>query len=236
MKKTVRKGAVAFLLFLVVFSYSACAGNKPEPRLITVTGEAEVRVIPNEAIITLGVETWDQDLAIAKRYNDECTKKIFELAKRHGVAPGNVRIDDITIEPRYQRGDAQEGFINYRVRKTIVLIVRDVSSFDNLLNKALEAGANYVSGVQFRTTKVREYRNQARALALKAAKEKAKVMAKELRQKVGRPHAIVEERHERGITPNVIQGSGGSPEEADKSIAMGQISVSARVRVSFELR
>jgi len=239
MKEAVRKGAVAFFL-LVVFFCSACAGNKPEPRLITVTGEAEVRVAPDEAILTLGVETWDKDLGIAKRQNDERIKRIFALAKQYDVAPGNIRTENISIEPRYTGGDAQEGaqegFSGYRVRKTIVLIVRDVSRVDSLLNSALGVGANYVSGVQFRTTKLREYRNQARALALKAAKEKAKMMAKELKQKVGRPYAIVEEQHERGMAPNVIQGTSGSLGEADKIIAVGQISVNARVKVSFELR
>lgn len=239
MQEAVRKGAVAFFL-LVVFFCSACGGSKPEPRLITVTGEAEVRVIPDEAVVTLGVETWDKDLTIAKRHNDERVKDVLAAAKQYDIAPANVRIDNITIEPRYTGEGAPEGaqerFVGYRVRKTIVLTVRDVSRFDSLLNSALVAGANYVSEVQFRTTKAREYRSQARALALKAAKEKAKVMAKALRQKVRRPYAIVEERQERSIIPNVIHVNGGSPEEADKIIAMGQISVSARVRVSFELR
>lgn len=239
MQETVRKIAVAFFL-LVVFFCSACSGNKPEPRLITVTGEAEVRVVPDEAILTLGVETWDKDLGIAKRLNDERIKRIVALAKKNNVTPENLRIDNISIEPRYKGEDAQEGaqeeIIGYCVRTTIVLIVRDVSTFDDLLTGVLEAGANYVYGVRFRTTKVREYRDQARVLALKAAKVKAKQMAKGLRQKVGRPYAIVEEPYERGMAPNVIQGTGGNPGEADKSIAVGQISVSARVRVSFELR
>jgi len=239
MQEIVRKVAVAFFL-LVVFFCSACSGNKPEPSLITVTGEAEVRVAPDEAILTLGVETWDKDLGIAKGHNDERIKGIVALAKKNNVAPGNIRIENISIEPRYKGGDAQEGaqeeLIGYCVRTTIVLVARDVSKFDDLLTSVLEAGANYVYGVRFRTTKLRQYRDQARALALKAAKEKAKMMAKGLRQKVGRPYAIVEEQYERGMAPNVIQGTGGGPEEADKSIAVGQISVSARVRVSFKLR
>lgn len=235
MQETVRKVAVVFFL-LVVFFCSACAGNKPEPRLITVTGEAEVRVAPDEAILTLGVETWDKELGIAKRHNDERIKGIVALAKKNNIAPGNVRIENISIEPRYKGGDVQEELIGYCVRKTIVLVVRDVSKFDELLTGVLEAGANYVYGVQFRTTKLRQYRDQVRALALKAAKEKAKMMAKGLRQKVGRPYAVVEEQYERGMAPNVIQGTGGGPGEADTSIAIGQISVSARVRVSFELR
>jgi uncharacterized protein YggE len=235
MKELLRKGVIAFVL-IVVFSCFACAREKLQPRLITVTGEAEVRVTPDEITLTLGVETLHKELTIAKRQNDERVKKVFALAKRYNVAPGNFWTDRVSVEPRYKGGDAREELIGYVVRKTIVFTVRDVSSLDDLLNSALEAGANYIYGVQFRTTKLRDYRDQARALALKAAKEKAKDMAKELGQRVGKPYSIVEEEYEESTVPNVMPGTGVSLREADKSIALGQMSINARVRVSFELR
>jgi uncharacterized protein YggE len=235
MRKALRSIAFA-LLCIMIFAAPLWALEKSMPRLITVTGEAEVQVSPNQAILTIGVETWDRDLSIAKQTNDERVKGILDLAKKYGVASGHVRIDHLSIDPRYKDGEGREDFIGYRVRETIVLTVHNLSKFDDLLNSVLEAGANYVYGVQFRTTKLREYRDQARALALKAAREKAKSMAKELGQKVGRPYTIVEEQYEKGMAPNVIQDSGGSSGGADKSVALGQISVNARARVSFELR
>src|SRR4030042_1105501 len=72
----------------------------------------------------------------------------------------------ITVEPRYKGGDVREELIGYRVNKTIVFTVRDISRLDDLLNSFLEAGANYIYGIQFGTTKLRDYRDQARALAL----------------------------------------------------------------------
>jgi uncharacterized protein YggE len=235
MKDAVRKGLIALIL-IVAFSGFACTRERPQPRLITVTGEAEVRVAPDETILTLGVETWHKDLGIAKRQNDERVKKVFALAKKYNIAPGNFWTDRISIEPRYKSGDVREELIGYRVRKTIAISVRDVSRLDDLLNSALEADANYVYGVQFRTTKRRDYRDQARALALKAAKEKAKDMAKVLGQRVGKPYAIIEEEYEGETARNVLPGNSVSFREADKSIFLGQMSISARVRVSFELR
>jgi uncharacterized protein YggE len=235
MRQAVRKGVIAFVL-IAVFSCFACARERPQPRLITVTGAAEVRVTPDETTLTLGVETVNRDLGIAKRQNDERVKRVFALAKRYNVVPGNFWTDRVSVEPRYRGGDAREELIGYRVHKTIVLTVRDVSRLDDLLNSVLDAGANYIYGVQFRTTKLHDYRDEARALALKAAKEKAKVMAKELGQKVGRPYAIVEEGNEEGTAPAAMPSTSVSMVEADKSVAIGQMSISARVRVSFELR
>jgi uncharacterized protein YggE len=192
MKKAVRRGVVVFLL-LVVFSSSACVENKLEPRLITVTGEAEVRVFPDEVILTFSVETWDKDLGIAKKQNDARVQKVLALAKQYKIEPKLVQTDHLSIEPRYKDGYTRENFIGFFVRKTVAFTLRDTSKFEDLISSVLEAGANYVHGVQFRTAKLRQYRDQARALAIQAAKEKAKALAKELGQKIGKPHSIDEE-------------------------------------------
>jgi hypothetical protein len=236
MKYFFKRGVISFVLLIMVVVFSACDGEKPGLRLITVTGDAEVRVPPDEVILTLGVETWHKDLGIAKSYNDESVKKVMALAKKYNIAPENFWIDRISIEPRYKDRDMQTNIIGYHVLKTVVLIVQDLSRFDDLISSALEAGANYVYGVQFRTTKLRDYRDQARALALKTAKEKAKDMAKELGQKIGKPYTIVEEEYERDMAPLVKQMNGADLTEAEKSIALGQIRVRAIVRVSFEVR
>jgi uncharacterized protein YggE len=160
-----------------------------QPRLITVTGDADVRVVPDEVILTLGVETWDKNMDIAKRQNDEIVTKVLALATDHGIAPEHIQTDYISIEPRY-RNDGyyeQRDFIGFFVHKTVVLTLRDLSSFEAVLSGALNAGVNYVHGIEFRTTELRKHRDEARALAIQAAQEKATALAGELGQKVGNP-------------------------------------------------
>ena len=71
------------MVFIIVlcFPSSVFAAGKSEPRLITVTGDAEVRVVPDEVILTLGVETWNKELNIAKQENDQRTQKIIDIDK-----------------------------------------------------------------------------------------------------------------------------------------------------------
>jgi len=241
---------IVFAFFLVlVFSFAAWAGDQPELRLITVTGDAEVRVTPDEVILTLGVETWDQNLGIAKSQNDERVKKVLEVAKKFKIEPKHIQTDHISIEPRYKHQFEHRDFLGYFIRKTIVITLKDIPKFEDLLSSAIETGANYVHGVQFRTTELRRYRDQARALAIKAAQEKANDLAKELGQKVGKPHTIREDqagwwswynawwgpRWRGGMAQNVIQNVAGGPSETESSIALGQINVNARVTVNFEL-
>lgn len=218
-------------------------------RLITVTGEAEVNVVPDQVILTLGVETSNRQLRLAKSANDEIVKKVFAAAQARGVTVKDIQTDYISIEPRYRDSYEQRDFIGFFVRKTVVITLHDIAKFEDLLSDVLDAGANYVQGIQFRTTELRKYRDQARSLAIQAAREKAVAMAKELGQQVGQPAAIREEQNNwwsgygawwggsyaGAMTQNVIQNADNAPVLAEGSWAPGQISVTARVTASFEL-
>ncbi|MBN1137352.1 MAG: SIMPL domain-containing protein [Anaerolineae bacterium] len=245
--------AIASTALLAILLLSAWTDNQPspqEPRRITVTGEAEVRVVPDEVILALGVETWDKNLNVAKSRNDEIVKRVIALAGQYGIEPEHVQTDYLGVEPRYRDGYYEErDFVGYFVHKTIVITLRDLSRFEDLLTASLQAGVNYVHGINFRTTELRQHRDQARALAIKAAKEKAVALAGELGQQVGDPLTIQEEqggwwssygawwgsRWGGAMTQNVIQEVGGASTLADSSVAPGQIEVTARVTVSFEL-
>ena len=121
-------GVVSVALVLV-FSLSAWVGNQSasqEPRFITVTGDAEVRVVPDEVILTLGVETWDEDLEVAKSQNDERVRRVLAMARDYEIEPKHIQTDHISIEPRYHDNYEKRDFIGFFVHKTIVITLRDI--------------------------------------------------------------------------------------------------------------
>lgn len=220
------------------------------PGTVTVTGEAEVLIVPDEVIITLGVETWDVNLNAARRENDGILREVVRVAKDHGIDAQHVKMDYMSIEPRYNDDYEKRGFIGFFVRKTVVVTLRDLGEFEDFMVDVLGAGVNYVHGIDFRTTELRSYRDTARSLAIRAAKEKAAALAGELGKKLGEPRTI--EEHPYGYwswyqygwwgsrygstSQNVVQNMGGEPVLPDSSMAPGQISVRAQVSVTFELR
>jgi uncharacterized protein YggE len=127
----------------------------------------------------------------------------------------------------------------------------DISKFDDLLTDVIEDGANYVHGIEFRTTDLRKHRDQARSLAINAAREKAEALAKELGRQVGEPQSIQENHsgwwsgygsgwwgsHWSGAqTQNVVQSIDIDSSLVQGSIAPGQIMVNAQVSVTFSLK
>lgn len=241
--------AIGVALVLLVGLAAWAEPASQEPGLITVTGDAEVRVVPDEVILTLGIETWNKNLQVAQGQNDAIVSKVLALAADHGIESQHVQTDFVSIEPRYRNGYYEErDFIGYFVHKTVVVTLRDLSRFEDLLADALESGVNYVHGIQFRTTELRKHRDEARALAIQAAREKAEALAGALGQRASQPRTILEEqsgwrsaynawwgsRWGGAMAQNVIQEADGAAWTADGSVAPGQISVNARVTVTFE--
>lgn len=253
------KDKTQFLLTVVIvlgFWFSPSAGSQPAlassefssqtSRHISVTGDAEVRVVPDEVIFNLGVETSDRNLYVAKRQNDQIIERVLKLAESYGIPSRHIQTDYIYIDQgHYCCGDSDD----YVVRKTIVITLREVSKFEDLLTSTLDAGITNVHGIEFRTTELRKYKDQARALAIQAAKEKAEALTGELGLKIGAATSISENHvgwyswysswwgywSSGSVAQNVVQEVGSAGWTSDGSAAPGQISVRAQVSVTFEM-
>lgn len=258
MKKT------AWILTLAIFSALftgpyALSAEKP-PRLITVSGDAEIRVVPDEVVITLGVETSNKVLSLAQKANDAVVRAVIEKARKNRIDQKHIQTDYFTVEPRYDtRYDSREErnrdlFVGYFVRKNMSITLKDLSRYEDVISGVLESGANYVHGISFRTTELRKHRDAARVMAVKAAREKAELYARELGVKIRGAVTLNEEyggwwswsnspwggplgraNMMQNVSQNAMGSGGGQPTEGGDTLAPGQISVTARVSAVFEM-
>jgi hypothetical protein len=128
-------------------------------------------------------------------------------------------------------------FMGYFVVKRINVVLRDLSKYESLIADALKLGATGVNQGEFRTDKLREQRDQARALATQAGLEKAKAIAGQLGATVGKPFSISEEIVYPSGQLNRIQSqnaTGGGAGVVD-TLAPGEVIVRATVNVTFLL-
>ena len=239
------------LLAIALSASSVLAQNLNDRPLITVSGQAELRVPPDEVVFTLEVESIDKDVLAAKKKTDESVKSVFALARDNKVNPDDVQTSYISVEPKYntdelEYGEARRGvkrvFLGYAVSKTIAIRLKDISRFDPLLSDVLKAGVTKVSNVEFRDSQIRKHRDQARAMAIKAAQEKASLLAREIGQTIGPAFSITEGVVGRYAPSNAMQNTTSvisgdlSASESETAIAPGLISVTAQVAVSFRLQ
>jgi hypothetical protein len=131
-----------------------------------------------------------------------------------------------------------------------------VTKSNDAIVAAFQAGANQVVDVQFYTSELRKYRDQARELAMKAAREKADALSSAAGADVGCILTITENTQSnfygggwwwygygsnqnlmaQNVIQNVAPSGGESPTLDDGPLSAGQISVRAEVTVSFGLK
>lgn len=256
------KNIVFALLLSALLSAPAFAdGPAPINRTITVNGEAQVRVVPDQVQISLTAEDRGRDLMETKAKNDAAVKALVDYATKDlGIEARHVQTDFVSVEPQYRNcnyDDEMSGKCSpldityYTVRKGIQICLKDLTKYEGLVTKALQLGVKRIDDVQFVTTELRKHRDTAREMAAKAALEKAQALATTLGMKVGKPITISSENYstyywhnnysQRGgnnnyMAQNAIQQAPAAPVEGDTGdLAIGQINVSAQVNVTYEL-
>lgn len=237
--------AILLLFTLAVVTVPVLAQNNIEPPLITVTGQAEVRVPPDEVLFTLAVENVDKDMLIANKKTDDSVKQILAIARRHNVKPEDVQTSQISLQPKYntddmpydERNRTKRVLIGYEVSKTVAIRLREISRFDEMLADILKAGITRLSNMEFRDSQLRKHRDEARRMAIRAAQEKARLLASEIGQSIGPAYSITETT--RDYAPRAMQNVSsdvGEAAESDSALAPGTLSITAQVTVRFRLQ
>lgn len=239
-----------FVFAVVLFCcFSVSAQNIDQMPTITVTGTAEVRVVPDEAIFNLVVSKLNKDLQLAQKQNDDTVAQIIALSKAAGIPAQNVKTDFYEYEEKYTwvgKDERQRLFLGYEVKKEVKIRLSDMSKFEGFFRDLIKTGVSSVEDVDLQTTQIRKFKDQARAMAIKAAREKAAALAGEIGQTIGKAVWIREGSftsipNTSNYTNAVSNRSAGETfsasysTEENSTFSPGTISVKAEVTVSFLL-
>ncbi|PJF43867.1 MAG: hypothetical protein CUN55_06930 [Phototrophicales bacterium] len=225
---------IASLLAMSITTSTTKAETNTQGRTITVTGIGSASGVPDIAILSIGVETAEQNIAPALQSNNNAIDAVISALEAQGVSGEDIRTEYFNIfQDRYSvdpmlpvDGQAPS---TYLVTHILNVTVRDINSLGGVLNTAIEAGANVVNNVYFDISDRITLENQARVAALENAREHAQQIADQLGVELGEVITVVEgdaygipyAAQERGL------GGGGG------SIVPGVSSVSVAVTVTF---
>ena len=222
---------------LCVLAGLAMAEDRLPPKLVRVVGTAEVKVVPDRAMIDIGVEKQDPSASVAKHAEDAAARRILAALRDNGIDEKDIQTTFLSLQPQsYTRKGVR---ISYFVAaQTMTVTVRDLAKLDTLLEALIKAGGNRIDSIAYETSDLRKYRDQARGEAVKAAREKAGALAKALGQDIGKAQSI-EEVPDYGFSAGLLANASFEAYSREKvaapTIAAGQRTISASVTVSFEL-
>ncbi len=241
-------GQLALVAFAICFP-GAAIGTCDEPT-ITVGGEAEVLVVPDQVAITIGIESRAKTVTAAAEDNDAKIRDILDFIKAAGIADKDTRTDYISIDPLMENANGNlskqskqqsialqpAGFVATRM---ITITLADLEKFEAFYKGLVERGINRVRGIEFRSSEMKKHRDAARLDAVRNAREKAKAMAGELGATLASVKTIRETRS--GTTYGSYGGYSpaddpfGAPPSVAPALAVGQIPITASVEIVFIL-
>ena len=234
--------------FALVFVASLCSAQTyPELHTINVTGDAEVKVVPDRVDVMFGVETRSKDLEAASSQTDAAVRRVVAAAQKLGIDESDIQTDVVRVDLSYDE-KSPDTISYYTATKGIQVVLKDVSKFEPLLRAGLKAGANKIDDIVFSTSELRKYRDQARAMAVKAAIEKAHDVATAAGQHIAEKPLNINSSSSGGLwfsgrysrmygynAQNAVQNYAGGGAGGEGSVALGKISVTASVDMIFQI-
>jgi hypothetical protein len=185
--------ALALLAGAAFCTSGALAHETVPPRLVSVTGEGEVKAMPDMAYVTLGVEARKPTLAEARAQVTATVERVLALTRELKIDPKFVDSSQLQVQPEYRwnEKDSQRVLLGYVVSRQVEVEVRDLERLGTLLERAVSAGVNQVGGARLDSTRRKELEREALAQAVADARLDAEALARAANARLGEPYSLV---------------------------------------------
>jgi len=135
----------------------ACAAHADPapPHILSVSGQGEVRAVPDQAQLSAGVVTEGKTAAAALAANSRAMNDVFAAIRKLGVPERSIRTSNFTVSPQYAPyrnnggDDSAQRIIDYQVSNEVTVILDDVSKVGPALDALVSSGANQANSISF---------------------------------------------------------------------------------------
>lgn len=208
--------------------------ENPITRTVSVTGNGVIAGTPDQATIYVGVRTDAATSAAALTDNNEQMTALINTLKSAGVAARDIQTSDFSIYPRYNDGTNGElRVVGYEVSNSVHITVRDLTKLGTVLDAAVRAGGNQVSGISFGFSDPAALVEQARAQAVANARDNAEQLASLSDAELGAVITINESMN--NYPTPIYRDAMAQAEMSVVPIESGQSSVNVSVNITYEL-
>lgn len=236
-----------YLFALFLFSSSALSfANTPLPNgpHIAVTGNAEMKAMPDLAIVHLSLESIKKTSLDAKRDVDERVNNLLDGMDKFNILEDDVSASNISTEVRYaynrNERDKIEGYV---ARRTLKVTLNKLEHLNAFMDFALNVKVNAIRNIELKSSKEKQLKEEVNALAVNNAKIKGNSLARAFDAKLGRIYSINsssnQNRHRYGANERVerFAVSGAMNDSSAKAgrYLQENIVFSASVSVVFNL-
>jgi uncharacterized protein YggE len=225
----------SFGLVVAATLLAAPALAQTMPPAISVTGEANVSVAPDQALIEGGVTSDAKTAREASDANNAAMGKVLLALKSAGIEEKDYQTSRLSLQPQFatsSKVSERAGIVSFRASNRVTVKVHDVTKVANVIDVLVGAGANEIGGINFTVTQASKVLDEAREKAIADARRKAEIYAKAAGVTLGEPISISEE----GAPTPMFRGKMAAPMAAGAPVAQGEETLSVTVSVTWAIK
>jgi len=211
--------------------------DTPPLRTVTVIGSGKTTLTPDLAYISIGVHTENKDATEAVASNNSQSQKVADALKSFKIDAKDIQTTNFSIYPRQEYDSTGKPLgTTFVVDNTVYVTLRDIDQVGEVLDAAVQAGANSISGIQFDVAD----RTEALSLARQAAVADGRVQAEELADAAGVTLGPVQTITSYSSYPVPIEAKSGAvmmdAAAANVPISPGQMILTVDVNIVYQIQ
>jgi uncharacterized protein len=170
---------------------------------LNLSAYGETRIAPDEATVTLGVQTKAATAAQAMADNATQMSAVMAALRNGGIAAKDIQTSNLSLEAQYDYEQNQPPrLIGYQASNTVSVTVEDLRRLGPVIDTVTAAGVNQINGVSFGLQDPSAAEDAARLDAVKALSAKAALYAQATGYRVAR---LVNLSESGGYSPEAVQ-------------------------------
>jgi len=228
---------------VLLFNETCHAEDYENLSKLTVRGEASIFKPADQLEVGLGVLTSADQSAQAVEANNQHVRQIISNLKTLGLDETDYQTGRFHVQPIYQKPpkNADESapgkIIRYEALNTIQVKTQKISLADQIINAAIQGGANQIAQVNFNLNNPQAYRGEAIKLAAQNALADANALASATDVKLKRILNVSLDHWQQYPQPYMMKALGEAlPAAAGQDVMEpGQTEIHATVNITFEI-
>ncbi|HEY93965.1 MAG TPA: SIMPL domain-containing protein [Dehalococcoidia bacterium] len=207
---------------------------------IWVTGQGEVSVEPDIAVLSLGIESEGKSVAAARDRAAAAMNDVMDTLSSNGVADKDIQTQYFNIQQvrRWDRETEEEVVTGYRVTNTVTVTIRDIEKVGTIIDAVTDAGGDLtrINGINFSIDDPDEYYEEARKEAVADAKKKAEQLAKLANVSLGAATYISEGMFYAPVARAEMAVGYDEGASYSTSISPGELDISLSIQIAYAIK
>lgn len=220
------------------------------PNTIFVNGSGEIKAVSDIASLNINLNKEGATAKEAQSLLNESIDKTLTYLKTQNIDDKDIKSEYGGLSPKYSYNNVvcyaypcpskDPKIIGYTASQSIVVKIRDVDNASVVRTGLTEIGVTDINGPYFSIDDEELLKDEARALAIAKAKEKAKILADQLGVKLGRVISFSDNSNSRyptySLSKSMMSDASAEAGGSAPTLPKGENTITSEVTITYEIK